>query len=166
MSKEKNTLSIRYPELVEEWVEDLNLPLTPETITYGSKKMVFWRCDKGHVYKSSIKHRCNGHGCPVCSNHKIVQGVNDLYSLDPSLADEWDYELNELPPTLVGARSKKKVWWRCPDNHSWQASIYDRHAKKTICPYCAGKMVIMGKNDFMTSYLPIVSYLCCRIDRW
>lgn len=157
MSKEKNTLSIRYPELVEEWVEDLNLPLTPETITYGSKKMVFWRCDKGHVYKSSIKHRCNGHGCPVCSNHKIVQGVNDLYTLDPSLADEWDYELNELPPTLVGARSKKKVWWRCPDNHSWQASIYDRHAKKTICPYCAGKMVIMGKNDFMTNHPELVA---------
>lgn len=151
MAKKKNILSERYPELVNEWVEDMNLPLTPNTITCGSKKKVYWRCNKGHVYDSSIKHRCNGHGCPICSNQKIVQGINDLQTLNPILAREWDYELNESSPTQIGAGSKKKAWWRCSKHHSWQAAIYDRHVKKTVCPYCSGKRIIIGKNDFMSN---------------
>lgn len=36
-----NILSEVHPELVAEW-SDKNLPLTPDRITYGSNKVVWW----------------------------------------------------------------------------------------------------------------------------
>lgn len=45
----ENRLSVRRPELVPEWSEK-NLPLTPDDVTYGSRKKVWWKCPKGHEY--------------------------------------------------------------------------------------------------------------------
>lgn len=36
-----NLLSEVHPELIEQWSER-NLPLTPDKITYGSNKIVWW----------------------------------------------------------------------------------------------------------------------------
>ena len=36
-----NSLATVHPELVPEW-SDRNLPLTPDKITYGSNKKVWW----------------------------------------------------------------------------------------------------------------------------
>lgn len=44
-----NSLSKVHPELVPEW-SDKNLPLTPETITFGSNKKVWWKAACGHEY--------------------------------------------------------------------------------------------------------------------
>ena len=82
MQKPKKNLLIAFPELVEEWVERLNLPLTPNMVTIGSKKTVFWQCKEGHIYQSSIRNRTSGHNCPICANQKIVEGINDLQAFD------------------------------------------------------------------------------------
>lgn len=42
-----NILSEVHPELVAEW-SDKNLPLTPDRITYGSNKVVWWKGACGH----------------------------------------------------------------------------------------------------------------------
>lgn len=44
-----NILSEVHPELVAEW-SDKNLPLTPDRITYGSNKVVWWKGACGHEY--------------------------------------------------------------------------------------------------------------------
>ena len=36
-------------ELLRQWNSERNGALTPETVSYGSKKKVWWRCGKGHV---------------------------------------------------------------------------------------------------------------------
>ena len=38
-----NSLAEVHPELVSEWSEK-NLPLTPDDITFGSNKKVWWKC--------------------------------------------------------------------------------------------------------------------------
>lgn len=38
----KNSLKEVHPELVSEWSEK-ELPLTPEMVSYGSNKVVWWR---------------------------------------------------------------------------------------------------------------------------
>lgn len=48
-----NLLSEVHPELVAEW-SDKNLPLTPDKITYGSNKVVWW--------KGACGHECNDRG--------------------------------------------------------------------------------------------------------
>jgi hypothetical protein len=45
-----------------------------------------------------------------------------------------------LTPKDVTPSSGKKVWWKCPNDHEWQASISHRSSGRG-CPYCAGKAV-------------------------
>ena len=42
-----NSLVAVHPELVAEWSEK-NLPLTPDSITFGSNKKVWWKGVCGH----------------------------------------------------------------------------------------------------------------------
>lgn len=41
----------------------------------------------------------------------------------------------------------RKVWWRCPKGHSWQASVASRVTSNAGCPFCAGQKVLPGFND-------------------
>ena len=54
-----NSLAEVHPELVSEWSEK-NLTLTPDDITFGSNKKVWWRGACGHVWQASVKARSNG----------------------------------------------------------------------------------------------------------
>ena len=83
-----NILSEVHPELVAEW-SDKNLPLTPDKITYGSNKVVWWKGACGHEWQTSVKARSNGENCPICSGARVIEGINDLATLKPELADEW-----------------------------------------------------------------------------
>lgn len=43
----ENSLAVVHPEIADEWSEK-NLPLTPDTVTYGSNRQVWWKgawCD-------------------------------------------------------------------------------------------------------------------------
>lgn len=50
---------------------------------------------------------------------------------------------------MVTYGSNKVVWWKGNCGHEWQASIKGR-SKGEGCPYCAGKRVLIGFNDFGT----------------
>ena len=79
-------------------------------------------------------------GCPVCSNKRIQKGYNDLETLHPEIAKEWNYEKNDgLLPSQVGGMggSHKKVWWICEHGHEWQATLASRISLHTGCPKCA-----------------------------
>ena len=43
--------------------------LTPEMVTVGSHRKVWWQCPEGHVWKAVIYSRARGQrcGCPVCA---------------------------------------------------------------------------------------------------
>ena len=53
--------------LLTEWAGEKNAPLTPWTVTPGSRKRVWWRCEKGHEWQAAVSTRWSGHGCPVCA---------------------------------------------------------------------------------------------------
>ena len=44
-----NSLAAVHPELVAEWSEK-NLPLTPDSISFGSNKKVWWKGACGHEF--------------------------------------------------------------------------------------------------------------------
>lgn len=52
------------------------------------------------------------------------------------LMAEWDWEKNAKSPDQYTLGSGQKVWWKCENNHSWQATVYDR-ANGTKCPLCS-----------------------------
>lgn len=134
----ENDLQTINPMLSIEWNFEKNGKLTPQNVLSNSDKKVWWKCQKGHEWQATIGHRTHGRSCPYCARRKILAGFNDLQTINPSLAKEWDYEKNELTPMEVMPNSNNKAWWKCNKGHSWQAVIANRNAG-CGCPYCAGR---------------------------
>ena len=143
-----NSLAEVHPELVSEWSEK-NLPLTPDDITFGSNKKVWWKGTCGHEWQTSVKARLNGEKCPICSGARVIAGINDLATLEPLLAKQWSKK-NKIKPTEVSIGSHKKVIWRCKKGHEWEAVVKSRTINKTGCPYCSHNKVLAGFNDLAT----------------
>ena len=132
-----NLLSVANPKLSLEWDSAKNLPLSPSTISYGSEKKVWWRCNLGHEWEASVKSRSRGTGCPYCSNRKVLSGYNDLQAVNPILVSEWHPRKNTpLAPNEISPNSNRKVWWLCHCGHEWEASVDNRN-KGAGCPICA-----------------------------
>ena len=131
-----NILSEVHPELVAEW-SDKNLPLTSDRITYGSNKVVWWKGACGHEWQTSVKARSNGENCPICSGARVIEGINDLATLKPELADEWSSKNDPLKPTMVTTGSHKKVIWQDKYGHEWTTTVKSRALNGTGCPYCS-----------------------------
>lgn len=145
-----NDLSTINPALAKEWNQKKNIDLRPDMVSVGSEKRVWWKCEKGHEWLSSIKARNKGSGCPYCAGQKTISGLNDLATINPPLAKEWNYEKNnELKPNMVMKNSGKKVWWKCEKGHEWQATVNDR-SNGYGCPFCSGRQAIVGYNDLET----------------
>ena len=148
-----NDLATTNPEVLNSWDYDKNqnqLSITPDMVTSGSNKIVWWKCNIGHSYDRRVKEQLKGQECPYCSGKRVLEGFNDLKSLKPKLAEEWDYEKNEgLKPNEVTAFSHKDVWWKCEEGHSWKSKISNR-SNGLGCPYCNGTRAIVGVNDLLT----------------
>ena len=113
--------------------------LTPNDVSYGSMRIVWWKCKNNHEWKATISSRATGIGCPYCSCRKIDNN-NCLAKLYPQLASEWHSTKNaELTPYKVSISSGKKVWWKCKHSHEWQAIISNRTRRGDGCPHCSGR---------------------------
>jgi hypothetical protein len=66
----------------------------------------------------------------------------------PELIKEWHPTKNgDSKPEEFTYASHKKVWWLCPKDHSYEASINKRTRKeKSGCPYCSGNKVSEDNN--------------------
>ena len=64
-----NDLATLEPKVAESWHPTLNGRLTPETVTVGSRRKVWWQCPEGHVWKAVVYSRAGRQraGCPVCA---------------------------------------------------------------------------------------------------
>ena len=149
-TEKETSLLFSNPKIAREWNYEKNGNLKPEHFAANSHKKVWWKCCEGHEWQATIKDRNDGNGCPYCSSKKVLKGYNDLQTVNPTLAMEWNYEKNDgVTPADVMPNSNKKVWWECSKGHEWQASIADRNQGRG-CPYCAGKKVLKGYNDLQT----------------
>ena len=108
----ENSLSRMRPHLVSEWSEK-NFPLTPDTVTFGSNKIVWWKGACGHEWQTSIKARSAGEQCPICSGARVLRGYNDFESKFPELAKEWSPKNEPLRPSMITAATHRKVIWQC-----------------------------------------------------
>ena len=149
------------PEILSEWCYDFN-DTDPSTISLNSTEKFWWKCKHGHYWFISCYARIGKKtGCPYCSGREAVPRVNDLYTLYPELTEEWDYERNllelHLLPGMIKPASNKKVYWKCHEGHSWQATPASRTLDHTGCPYCSGKRTLAGWNDLATLYPQIAA---------
>jgi very-short-patch-repair endonuclease len=145
------SLAERNPDLAKEWHPTKNLPLTPETVSFGSGKEIWWLCDKTcpqgckHEWKTAVGNRNNlGSGCPFCSqNSKNLCIHTSIITTHPEIAKEWHPTKNgDLKASDFGANSNKVVWWLCSTPcskgciHEWESRIGHR-TQGVGCPYCS-----------------------------
>lgn len=132
-----NDLETVFPNLAQEWCYEKNIGLTPRQITKGYNRKVWWKCSLGHEYEAIIYNRIEGANCPICSNRVCVTGINDLETLFPELAKEWNYKRNKsLLPSQIVPGSGEKVWWSCKHcGYEWKTVVINR-SKGGGCPKC------------------------------
>ena len=138
-------------ELMKYWDYEKNKDLDLEKLTLGSSKNAWWICEKGHSYDAKIKRKnYEKIICPICSNHRVLKGYNDLATTNPELLKEWDFTKNTISPYEITAGAEKMIWWICPKDHSYQSYAFNR--KRGVgCPICDGKKVLIGYNDLATT---------------
>jgi Probable Zinc-ribbon domain len=120
----------------------------PKEFTSGSGRKLHWKCTSNHIWSAAIKDRVKGHGCPICSNRRILAGFNDLATLNPEVATQahgWD-------PSEVGVESKRKVEWRCSEGHVWLAAPVHRVRHGQGCAVCVNMQINVGVNDLATTH--------------
>ena len=72
--------------------------------------------------------------------------IDSLAVKNPKLSKEWHLTKNgQLTPKDVTSGSHKKVWWKCENEHEWQASIANR-VNGRGCPFCSNKRVYSGNS--------------------
>jgi hypothetical protein len=134
-----NDLVTTHPNIAKEAFD-----FDPSSLSAGSHQKVKWKCPEGHIYQSELRQRINKQSkCSVCYGRQIMVGVNDLLTTNPDLAKEadgWD-------PREITAGSARKVKWKCPKGHNWEATVGSRDGLKSGCPVCSGRKVLPGFND-------------------
>jgi hypothetical protein len=139
-----NDLQTLFPKVAKEAFK-----WDPSKISPGSNKRYKWICKKGHTWDAVVSARTQQRtGCPVCTNLKIVYGVNDLKTLYPAIAKDaegWD-------PKKVGPGTAEKKIWKCKLGHKYEAQVNKRTQRNHSCPVCANKKIIKGFNDLLTTH--------------
>lgn len=128
------------PALAAEFDLDANGRLTPEDITLGSARAVWWTCAaQGHQWLARVDTRARGKwGCPMCQGREATR-TNNVAVTHPRVAAMWHPTRNGSEvPTDVVAGSKRIVWWLCGTcRYEWTSSVVARSTRPE-CPACAG----------------------------
>ena len=145
-----NDLRTTHPYIADEWDYEKNGKFRPEQFSIGADIKLWWKCGKcGHSWEAVLYSRKNC-GCPACARNILTPGINDLQTVNPKLALEWNVERNgSVRPDNVAANHNGKAWWKCELGHSWQAQIASRNSGRD-CPYCNNRKLLPGFNDLLT----------------
>lgn len=159
------TIAEAAPHLIREWHPTGNLPRTPENTEARSREVTYWVCEaEGHIWDETPEVRWRyGSGCALCASKRIRPGVNDLVTVDPEMAAEWDYDANPgVKPEYVGPGSKDEYNWKPACGHRFPRTAALRRQDRR-CPVCVARFVYPGQND-VASQRPDLAALMLEVD--
>jgi hypothetical protein len=124
-----NNLGFRFPALLREWHYEKNKPLTPDRLTPGSNRKVWWKCANDHEWKISPNKRTSrdATSCPYCAGN-AKRNIQDFRTLIERRGGKL------LSETINGAHKPLRV--RCHLGHEFKISFPNARAGKW-CPYCS-----------------------------
>lgn len=141
-----------HPDLAAEWDYEKNEKTPDEHIR--DDESCWWICPEcGYSWEATVRMRWHDNKrCPVCHSNIVVKGINDLATLCPELAEQWDYERNDKTPQDYKTGSSQLIWWKCENGHSWEQPIASRVASyqrtgTPVCRYCNGWTEYCGENQ-------------------
>ena len=136
----RNSLARNNTGLTEDWDYEKNKD-TPETVTYGSGKTVWWKCKEcDHEWRARITDRNSGRGCGPCNRGDLHSSrSNSLAAKRPDLASQLHPTKNPgfSPYEVTTGHTRPKVWWLCAEcGHEWKTTIASRTGQGTGCDPC------------------------------
>ena len=149
-----------YPDIMLDWMQELNQGQDPAIITSGSHKKTLWHCHKyGREWYATVSNRTNGTGCVCDAKERKAESLRknlvirdgSLSQTRPEIARQWHPTLNgHLTPDDVTEKSVFKAWWINEGGTVWQSAV------NVICKVKSGtnppkSLVIAGVNDLRTS---------------
>jgi hypothetical protein len=157
-SNGQNSMRNTNPKLAEEFHSTLNGKNSPDNLTAGSSKKLWWKCIKcEHEWVATADKRSNrGDNCPVCSNRKVHNdGRNSMRNTHPEIAKDFHPTLNgECNPDNLTAGSGRKIWWKCQKcEHEYKVSASSRIYFDSKCKVCSNQIVHEdGRNAMITTH--------------
>ncbi len=142
------TLAQRRPDLALQLHPSRNPGLDATTLAVCSQQLLWWRCAEcGHEWQARVIDRrktSTPAPCPACSRRRVAHALRSvapersLAVLHPALAAQLHPVRNgDLDPAALGAGSKQRVWWRCPEcGHQWQRVVKAHVYQHGRCPAC------------------------------
>ena len=125
--------------------------ISPFDIGFGSEKRVWIKCDKkGHPdYHVRPGNFIRNNRCPVCSNHQVVKGINDIATTNPEMVK---YFVNIEDAYTHTIHSNKKCLVCCVDcGYQKYMTIRDLSYRGFSCNICGDG--ISYPNKFMANVL-------------
>ena len=143
--------------LEQEWGDSNEKPLS--SYAPCSRYRAEWKCARGHIWYAPISNRrMRGDKCPYCSGRKVYAGFNDLLTIRPDIAKEWNWEKNSKSPSEYTSGSSARVWWKCQYGHEWQAHIARRTGTRSSgCPVCKKRLPDKDSNNLAVEYPDIAA---------
>lgn len=158
-----------YPEIADMYDKSGRNTIPSDKIPHGSSEKCYFYCDgsrrglKPHIFRKSlsaeiqaVKNNHKGNGCPICQGTVLAEGVNDFKTMNPEIAAQWDYELNDCAPEDVYFESEEKYHFVCKHGHKFVGDpkhlMRSKGTSSLGCPVCHGKEVIPGVNDIYTLF--------------
>ena len=147
-----NDLTTTHPEIAKEWHPTMNNGLTPQDITAGSNKDIWWIClHCENKWKTTVYHRAiKGSGCPKCRHSKRLNyGTKEnLLFTHPEIAKDWHPTKNKkLKPEMFSKNSRYKIWWKC---HVCGKEIETEIKNYSGCKTCKKQIILNNKNLSIT----------------
>lgn len=146
-----NDLATTHPTLTAQWHPTKNFPLTPEDVSFGSQRKVWWSGECGHEWETNIVSR-QRFGCPVCAGKTILKGYNQLTDLNPDFLQQWHPTKNDFQPEMLTRNSNRPVWWVCKCGHEWETTVTERQRGKG-CKQCANKKFVSAPEEEIYQYV-------------
>jgi carbonic anhydrase len=163
LKKGINDFQSKNHELALDWNYEKNTNITPDLIFVNHPEPVWWKCQKcQYEWKTLIVSRhMNGkrRECPRCAGKIAHINVTDLSTTHSDYAKEYVPELNTIPLENLKAGTNATITWKCSKCHQiFKSSPLSRtRSPKGGCPFCDGKVPIVGENDFKKLHFELLA---------
>lgn len=156
---------IFYHHFIKE-LDNHKLYIIEEIDNFNSKTNILVKCKIcGYEFKTNYNRVViQGAGCAVCKNKKVLQGVNDIWTTNPEIANLLYDKKDGFKYTYS---SNKKVKWICPFcNNIIEKTINNIYNRGLFCSNCSDG--ISYPEKFIRNLLSLFSidFICQKRFDW
>ncbi len=140
----ENSISVKRPDMAEEWLIESNGHFSPDTVTINSNLKIWWQCKFGHQpYLRRVTERNRTKGCPYC----FSENASTIYSSrfvkkfgsinEQLLAANLKLNSSDIDPRKISIKSKRNYEFVCSEGHTFSARPLKLFKVSPKCPKCS-----------------------------